>query len=72
VSAAGNREHAHLSHSLILDPDTGILLAEQEVTLEHNAFGVTAGRVVGSATYLSTAIVDGPRARPSSPSSLDG
>jgi hypothetical protein len=72
VAVAMNEPANGIRHSLILDPDTGILLAEQEVTLENNTFGVPAGRVIGSATYLATAIVDGPRARPSSPSSLDG
>jgi len=49
---------------LIVDPKSGDLLAEQEVVLAGNPFGYPAGTVIGSATYVETALVAGKRARP--------
>ena len=49
---------------LIVDPKTGVLLGEEEVVLEGNAYGYPAGTIIGYATYTQTAVVDGDNTRP--------
>jgi hypothetical protein len=50
--------------TLVIDSATGILLAEQKVTLGKNFYGYPAGTVVGHSTYLVTAMVEAVGARP--------
>jgi hypothetical protein len=50
--------------TLVLDPKTGALLAEEDVVLAGNAMGYPAGTRIGSATYLVQGIVDSDTARP--------
>jgi hypothetical protein len=45
--------------TLVLDPKTAELLAEETVALPGNTFGYPAGAVVGHATYVTRAVVDG-------------
>jgi hypothetical protein len=45
--------------TLVFDPRTSELLAEESVALTGNKFGYPAGAVVGHATYVRRAIVDG-------------
>jgi RNA polymerase sigma-70 factor (ECF subfamily) len=49
---------------LVIDPETGVLLAEQNVTLADNFYGYPAGTVVGHATYVVTRMVDAVGDRP--------
>ena len=53
-----------IRHTLVLDPGTGTLLAEEQVTLARNSWGYRAGTVVGHSTYLEEGVVDSPRQRP--------
>jgi hypothetical protein len=53
-----------LRHMLVLDPDTGELLAEEQRVLEENEFGYAAGTLIGYATYLTSAVVDSSHERP--------
>jgi hypothetical protein len=50
--------------TLVIDPQTGTLLAEQDVTLEKNWYRYPAGTVVGHSTYLDTRMVGALGARP--------
>jgi hypothetical protein len=50
--------------TLVIDPETGILLAEEDVTLAKNFYGYPAGTVVGHSTYLVTRMVDAVGSRP--------
>jgi hypothetical protein len=50
--------------TLVIDPETGTLLAEQDVTLEKNWYRYPAGTVVGHSTYLDTRMVSALGARP--------
>ena len=45
--------------TLVFDPRTAELLAEESVALAGNSFGYPAGAVVGHATYVRRAIVEG-------------
>lgn len=57
-------DHAGIRRSLILDPETYELLAEEQVVLERNEFADAApGTVIGSATYLKSGIVRSMRDR---------
>jgi hypothetical protein len=53
-----------LRHMLVLDPDTGELLSEEQRVLDENEFGYPAGTRIGYATYVDVAIVDSDRERP--------
>jgi hypothetical protein len=50
--------------TLVIDPESGILLAEQRVTLAKNFYGYPAGTVIGHSTYLVTRMVEAVGARP--------
>jgi hypothetical protein len=53
-----------IQHTLVLDPATGALLAEEQVTLRENPWNYPAGTLVGHSTYLALAVVDALRERP--------
>jgi hypothetical protein len=53
-----------LRHMLIFDPETAVLLGEEQSTLEGNQLGYEEGTVIGYATYVETAVVDSDRERP--------
>lgn len=53
-----------IRHTLVLDPRTGMLLSEEQVTLAENPWEYPAGTVIGHATYLEQGIVDSLRERP--------
>ena len=50
--------------TLIFDPQTSALLAEEEVALAGNRFGYSAGMQLGYAAYVTQAVVDSKSARP--------
>jgi len=54
----------HIRSTLVFDPDTSMLLAEEEDTLAGNSFGYPARTRIETMTYLQTAIVDSLGARP--------
>ena len=56
----------HVRSTLVFDPDTSRLLAEEEETLAGNSLGLPAGTRIETITYLVTAIVDSIGARPAS------
>jgi hypothetical protein len=64
VAVAIADDYTRWRHMLIIDPSTGLLLAEEQIALPDNPFGVEPGRLVGSATYLVTTVVDGLGERP--------
>ncbi|HEV3478677.1 MAG TPA: CU044_5270 family protein [Gaiellaceae bacterium] len=64
VAVAMDHPSDGLRHTLVVDPKTGTLLAEQRVTLEENLHGYPAGTVVGHSTYLDTRMVRAPGVRP--------
>ena len=45
-------------HTMVFDPDTGVLLEELDVTLAANGYGYDAGVTVSRSTYLESSIVD--------------
>jgi hypothetical protein len=45
-------------HTLVFDPDTGVLFEERDVTLPGNGYGYAAGVTIGRSTYLESRIVD--------------
>ena len=45
-------------HTMVFDPDTGVLLEELDVTLAANGYGYDAGVTVGRSTYLESRVVD--------------
>jgi hypothetical protein len=50
--------------TLVIDPESGVLLAEEVVTLAQNVYGYPAGTLVGHSTYLVTRTVDAVGSRP--------
>jgi RNA polymerase sigma-70 factor (ECF subfamily) len=54
----------HTRSTLVFDPATSQLLAEEETTLNGNSFGYRAGTKIFSIVYLQSAIVDALGARP--------
>jgi hypothetical protein len=65
VAVAREDDHAKIRYTLVFDPKTAALLAEEQVVLPGNAFGYPAGTRIGLATYVKTGIVDSIGARPS-------
>jgi hypothetical protein len=61
---AKDDEVNHVRSTLVFDPETSALLAEEQITLAGNSLGYPAGTRIVSATYLKTAIVDKLGARP--------
>jgi hypothetical protein len=53
-----------IRQTLVLDPQTGTLLDEEELTLDGNSFGYPAGTRIGYASYLEQAIVASDTQRP--------
>jgi len=53
----------HIRSTLVFDPDTSVLLGEQQETLAGNSLGYPAGTKIESVTYLRTAVVDSIGAR---------
>jgi hypothetical protein len=49
-------EEDGVRHTLVFDPETSELLAEQQVALPDNLFGYPEGTVVGHATYLPVGV----------------
>jgi hypothetical protein len=64
IAVAKDDDVNHMRSILVFDPQTSVLLAEEESTLDGNSLGYPAGVHVDSATYLETAIVDSLGARP--------
>src|SRR5262249_14330522 len=64
VEVAMDDDVSHLRSTLVFDPQTSLLLAEEEFTLAGNSLGYPAGTCIETATYLKTAIVDTLGARP--------
>lgn len=64
IAVAMEQRSDGVRHTLVLDPATGTLLAEERVTLENNFYGYPAGTVVGHSTYVETRMVDRVGARP--------
>jgi hypothetical protein len=58
-------DYGAIRFTLVIDPETYDLFAEEQSVLPGNAFGYAPGTVIGHATYLASAIVDSPRERPS-------
>jgi hypothetical protein len=50
--------------TLVIDPESGVLLAEEDVTLAENVFGYPAGTLIGHSTYVVTRMVDAVGSRP--------
>jgi len=64
IAVAKDDDVNHVRSTLVFDPNTSVLLAEEESTLEGNSFGYPAGTRIELATYLQTAIVGSLGARP--------
>jgi len=64
IAVAKDDDVNHIRSTLVFDPQTSVLLAEEESTLAGNSFGYAAGTPVDAATYLVTAIVGSLDARP--------
>ena len=58
VAVAMDHPAQDTRHTLVIDPETGTMLSEQQVTLEKNFYGYPAGTVVGHSTYVVTAMVE--------------
>ena len=63
IAVAKDDDVNHVRSTLVFDPRTSILLAEEESTLAGNSLGYPAGTQIESATYLATTIVDSLGAR---------
>lgn len=64
VAVAMEQRSDGVRHTLVIDPVSGALLAEEEVTLEDNFYGYPAGTVVGHSTLAVERVVRVPSARP--------
>ena len=64
VAVAMASEDDKIRHTLVFDPKTSVLLAEEQRVLPGNTFGYPAGTRIGHATYLTTAVVRGLGRRP--------
>jgi hypothetical protein len=64
VAVARDDDHAKIRYTLVFDPKTAALLAEEQVVLPGNALGYPAGTRIGYATYVQSGIVDSLGARP--------
>lgn len=58
VAVAMDHPNDGTRHTLVIDPETGTMLSEQQVTLEKNFYRYPAGTVVGHSTYIVTAMVE--------------
>lgn len=66
LAVAMRSEADGIRHTLVFDPATSVLLAEEQVALGDNSWDYPEGTVIGYATYLTTAVVDSSRERPRS------
>ena len=57
-----DNEHNHVRNTLIFDPETSLLLAEQETALPGGQ--APAGKLIGYAVYLEQGVVSSMNARP--------
>jgi hypothetical protein len=64
IAVAKDDDVNHVRSTLVFDPRTSVLLAEEETTLAGNSLGYPDGTRIETATYLETAIVDALGARP--------
>jgi hypothetical protein len=64
IAVAADDDVNHTRSTLVFDPTTSQLLAEEESTLPGNSFGYPAGTRIFSMTYLATGVVDALGARP--------
>jgi hypothetical protein len=64
IAVAMEQRSDGVRHTLVIDPVSGALLAEEEVTLEDNFYGYPAGTVVGHSTLAVERIVRVPSSRP--------
>jgi hypothetical protein len=64
IAVAKDDDVSHTRSTLVFDPQTSVLLAEEESLLADNSFGYPVGTRIDSATYLVTAIVGSLGARP--------
>jgi hypothetical protein len=68
MAVAMRHEVDGILQTLVFDPETSALLAEEERTLAQNEFGYPEGTVIGYATYHEPALVDSKRERPAAAS----
>jgi hypothetical protein len=64
IAVAKDDDVNHVRSTLVFDPQTSALLAEEESTLDGNSFGYPVGTRIETATYLVTTVVDSLGARP--------
>ena len=64
IAVAKDDDVNHVRSTLVFDPQTSVLLGEEESTLAGNSFGYPVGTRIETATYLQTAIVDSLGAHP--------
>jgi hypothetical protein len=64
IAVAMRHEVDGILQTLVVDPETAALLAEEQRTLAENEFGYPAGTRIGYATYHEAALVDSKRERP--------
>ena len=64
IAVAKDDDVNHVRSTLVFDPQTSVLLAEEESVLPGNSFGYPTGTRIDSSTYLATEIVDSLGARP--------
>ncbi len=65
VAVAMDEKNDGIRHTLVIEPETGTLLAEEQATLAKNVFRYPARTVIGRSTYLDTRMVGAVGARPS-------
>jgi hypothetical protein len=64
IAVAKDDNVNHIRSTLVFDPKTSVLLAEEESTLPGNSFGYPRGTRIELATYLQTVVVGSLGARP--------
>ncbi len=64
VAVAMEERDDGIRHTLVIEPKTGTLLAEEQATLAKNVFRYPAGTVIGRSTYLDTRMVTAVGAQP--------
>ena len=64
IAVAKDDNVNHIRSTLVFDPRTSVLLAEEESTLPGNSFGYPTGTRIELATYLQTVVVGSLGARP--------
>jgi hypothetical protein len=64
VAVAMEHPSDGMRETLVIDPESGVLLAEEDVTLARNVYRYPAGTLVGHSTYLVTRMVGAVGSRP--------